>query len=67
MIVGTPCRMMVLVTGWTRIWALSGTCFRQTTMCMVTTCLSALSATGAQPRHLVSGKRRAMATSNLVY
>src|SRR6266568_7557477 len=34
MIVGTPWRMIVLVTGWTRIWALSGTCLIQTTICM---------------------------------
>ena len=34
MIVGTPCRMIVLVTGWTRIWAESGTCLMQTTKCM---------------------------------
>src|SRR5512139_465416 len=35
MMAGTPARMMVLVTGCTRIWALSGTCLMQTTMCMV--------------------------------
>src|SRR5450830_1581481 len=35
---GTPWRMMVLVTGWTRICAESGTCLIQTTMCMA--CLS---------------------------
>jgi hypothetical protein len=34
MIVGTPWRMMVLVTGCTRICALSGTCLMQTTICM---------------------------------
>src|SRR3569832_818385 len=32
--VGTPWRMMVLVTGCTRICAESGTCLMQTTMCM---------------------------------
>ena len=34
MMVGTPWRMIVLVTGWTRICAESGTCLMQTTMCM---------------------------------
>src|SRR5664280_1613595 len=43
MIVGTPWRMMVLVTGCTRICAESGTCLMQTTMCMplLRACLSA--------------------------
>ncbi len=41
MMVGTPWRMIVLVTGWTRIWALSGTCLMQTTQCMG--CLTSLS------------------------
>src|SRR5208283_471249 len=34
MMAGTPWRMMVLVTGCTRICALSGTCLIQTTTCM---------------------------------
>src|SRR6266568_446219 len=34
MMVGTPCRMMVLVTGCTRICAESGTCLIQTTKCI---------------------------------
>jgi hypothetical protein len=34
MIVGTPWRMIVLVTGCTRICAESGTCLMQTTKCM---------------------------------
>src|SRR3974390_2469260 len=43
MMVGTPWRMMVLVTGWTRICAESGTCLMQTTMCMplLRACLAA--------------------------
>src|SRR5450631_2733249 len=32
---GTPWRMMVFVTGCTRICALSGTCLRQTTICIL--------------------------------
>jgi hypothetical protein len=32
MMVGTPCRMIVFVTGCTRICALSGTCLMQTRM-----------------------------------
>src|SRR5512139_1618560 len=44
MMAGTPARMMVLVTGCTRTWALSGTCLMQTTMCMVGEGVSGLEA-----------------------
>src|SRR6185369_10793728 len=42
MIAGTPWRMIVLVTGCTRICAESGTCLIQTTLCMAAPVLSGL-------------------------
>ena len=53
MIVGTPCRMIVLVTGWTRICAESGTCLMQTTICIFGSEASVLASSEQAPYQLL--------------